>query len=246
MAVGERGERRHLGDQPDRRHVALLRVVDALGVGVEGREGADAREQHAHRVGVVAEGLEEVLDVLVDEGVVGDVEDPPLELLLGRQLAEDQQVRHLEIARVLAELLDRDPAVLEDALLAVDERDRRAARRGVRERRVVGHEAEVVVGDLDLAEVHRPDGPVRDLHLVGLAGAAVGDGQRVGVSGRDVAVLGLSLLFGRHRPLLYVKFFLSHAFSQLARIYPMSRRAIAARPTTTISARSRGWESLRP
>jgi hypothetical protein len=36
-------------------------------------------------VRVVAEALEEVLEVLVDVGVVGDVVRPPLELRLGRQ-----------------------------------------------------------------------------------------------------------------------------------------------------------------
>ena len=100
VAVGERGQRRHLRDQPDRRHVALLLVVDLLRVRVEGRQRADPGEQHPHRVGVVAEALEEVLDVLVDEGVVGDVVDPALELRLGRQLAEDQQVGDLEVGRL--------------------------------------------------------------------------------------------------------------------------------------------------
>ena len=99
VPVGEGGEGRHLGDQPDRRHVALFGVVDLLGVGVEGRERADAGEQHPHRVGVVAEALEELLEVLVDVGVVGDVEDPAVELRRGRQLAEDQQVGDLEEGR---------------------------------------------------------------------------------------------------------------------------------------------------
>ena len=54
-----------------------------------------------------------------------------------------------------------------------------AAGRGVGEGRVVGHQAEVVVGDLDLAKVHRADRAVRDRQLVGLAGAVVGDGERL-------------------------------------------------------------------
>ena len=106
MAVGEGGQRRHLGDQADRRHVALLLVVDLLRGGVEGRERPDRGEQHSPRVGVVAEGLGQLLDVLVDEGVVGDVIDPAIELGLGGELAEDQQVGDLEVGGVLAELLD--------------------------------------------------------------------------------------------------------------------------------------------
>ena len=69
--------------------------------------------------------------------------------------------------------------MLEDPGLAVDVGDRRSARGGVRERRVVGHQAEVVLGDLDLAQVHRADRPVGDLELVGLAGPVVGDRERV-------------------------------------------------------------------
>jgi hypothetical protein len=63
-------------------------------------------------VGVVTEPLEELLDVLVDEGVVGDVEDPALELGLRGKLPEDEQVGDLEVARVLAQLLDRVAAML--------------------------------------------------------------------------------------------------------------------------------------
>ena len=97
---------------------------------------------------------------------------------VGRQLAEDEQVGDLEVARLLAELLDRVAPVLEDPGLAVDVGDRRAAGGGVGERRVVGHQAEVVLGDLDLAQVHRPHRAVGDRQLVGLAGAVVGDRQR--------------------------------------------------------------------
>ena len=58
--------------------------------------------------------------------MVGDLEDPLVELGLGGQLAVDQEVGHLEVCRLLAELLDRVAAVLEDPGLAVDEGDRAA------------------------------------------------------------------------------------------------------------------------
>ena len=57
VPVGERGERRHLRDQPDRLDVAVLRVLDLVGVRVERRQRADRAEQHPHRVRVVAEAL---------------------------------------------------------------------------------------------------------------------------------------------------------------------------------------------
>ncbi len=179
VPVGERRQRRHLGDQPDRRHVALLGIVDVLGVWIEGRQRPDLGEQHPHRMGVVAEALVELLDVLVDEGVVDDVEHPAPQLRLGRQLAEDEQVGDLEIARVLTELLDGNPAMLEDPRLAVDVGDRRAAGGGVEEGRVVPHQPEVVVVDLDLAQIHGADGAVGDLELVVPARSVVGDRKRV-------------------------------------------------------------------
>src|SRR3954447_13879564 len=194
VAIGPGREGGDLGDQPDRRHVALLRVVDVLRVRIEGRERADVRQQHAHRVGVVAESLVQLLDVLVGEGVVGDVVDPALELGGRRELAKDQEVSDLEVGGVLAELLDGDAAVLEDSLLAVDEGDRRTTGGGVGEGRVVAHEAEVVIRDLDLAKIHRLDGSVVDLDLVELSGPVVGDAE--GVAGGRAVPVGLRLCLG--------------------------------------------------
>ena len=201
MPVGVGGQRRDLGDQPDGGHVALFRVVDLLRVGIEGGERADAREQHPHRVGVVAEALEQVLEVLVDVGVVGDVEGPALELRLGRQLAPDQQVGDLEEGRVLAQRLDRVAAVFEDPGVAVDVGDRGSTGGGVGEGRVVGHHPEFVLVDLDLAQVEPADGAVGDRQLVGLAGAVVGDGQSVRLVRNPVLGTGVSrLLLGGHHP----------------------------------------------
>ena len=60
-AVGGGGQRGHLGDQPDDLLVAGLDVEDVFGVEVEGGQRGDGRDQHAHRVGVVVESLEEAL-----------------------------------------------------------------------------------------------------------------------------------------------------------------------------------------
>jgi hypothetical protein len=49
-------------------------------------------------VGVVVEAIHEPLaEVLVDVGVVPDLVGPALELVNGRQLAMDEQVRHLQV-----------------------------------------------------------------------------------------------------------------------------------------------------
>ena len=80
-AVGRGRQRRHLGHEPDDLLVPDLGVADGLGLGVEGRQGGDGRREDAHRMGVVVEALDEPLPhVLVDEGVVGDLVAPRLEL----------------------------------------------------------------------------------------------------------------------------------------------------------------------
>src|SRR4029077_6415443 len=47
-------------------------------------------------------------------------------------------------------------------------------------RRVIGEQAEVVTGNLDLAQVEGPDGTVGDRQVVTAAGPAVGNMQRSG------------------------------------------------------------------
>ena len=73
VAEDEGGDRRQLREEPNALQVAALGVADPLRVRVEGREGADGAEEHAHRVRVVAEALEELLHVRVDVRVEPDV-----------------------------------------------------------------------------------------------------------------------------------------------------------------------------
>ena len=193
VAERERRERRHLRDQPDHVEVAELLVVDLVRVGIERRQRAGRREQHPHRVRVVAEALHEALDVLVHERVDRDLVRPLVELRLVGQVAVHEQVGDLEVGRLLGQLLDRIAAVLEHPGLAVEEGDRGAARRGVHERGVVGHDPEVVLVDLDVAQGGGAHRPVLDGDLVGLARAVVGDGQRVGGRGDTSSVAALFL-----------------------------------------------------
>ena len=81
MAEEERGDGRHLGEQANLLHPAVDRVLNVLGVGVEGRQRADGAEEHAHGVRVVAESLEKLGDVGVDVGVVLDVVLPLRQLV---------------------------------------------------------------------------------------------------------------------------------------------------------------------
>src|SRR5712691_1569005 len=123
------------------------------------------------------EAVHELLDVLVDPRVVGDLPRPLVERLPGRQLASEEEIRDLEERRLLGELLDRIAAIPEDPLVAVDEGDRAPGGRRVHEGRVVGEEPEVVGPRPDLTQVHRSNRAVGDRQLVGLAGAVVQDRQ---------------------------------------------------------------------
>ena len=120
--------------------------------------------------------VHESLDVLVHHRVHRDVVVPHLQVLVVRQLALDDQVGGLEIRALLGQLLDRIAAVTQDALVAVDVRDTALARSRVGERRIVGHQAEIVGTRLDLSQVHRSDRAELDGNLVLLPRAVIGDG----------------------------------------------------------------------
>ena len=122
---------------------------------------------------VVVEGVHELLQALVDHRVVGDVIHPLVVLFPIGQLAVEQQIRDLGVRALLRELLDRVAAVLKDALVAVDERDPALAGGRIHERRVVGHQSEVVGPGLDLPQVDRANRAVGDREFVRLARAPV-------------------------------------------------------------------------
>src|SRR6185503_181922 len=179
MAEDERRERGHFGQQPDDRDVALIGILDVLGFGVERRQRRDRRGEHRHRMRVIAEAAHEFLDVFVHVRVERDVVHPLVVVLLARQLAVTQQPRDLEESGLVRELLDGIAAIPQDALVAVDERDRALARRCVHEGGVVRHQAELVGLHLDLSQIHRADRRVA-------FGAWLEHGDRVRLAGTTV------------------------------------------------------------
>ena len=141
VSVGCGGERRQFRDESHDLLHAVISVVDVFRLGIERRQCCDRRHQHAHRVRVVVETFEKSLaDVLVDVGVIRDLVHPRVVLLGRRQLAVDQQIRDLEIRRLLGQLLDRIAAVAQDALFTVELGDRRRSR---------GSGAEAGIGEPD-------------------------------------------------------------------------------------------------
>jgi len=137
-SVTHRSDGRRFRDEAQRLLGQRVGIVDVFCVGVEGAERRGGRHEHAHRVRVVVEAVDEPLaHVLVDHRVVRDVKGPLLELRVGRQFAVQQQVGDFEEGRLLRKLFDRITAIAQDARVAVEVGDRRLARGGGEKRRVV-------------------------------------------------------------------------------------------------------------
>ncbi len=174
VLVRRRRDRRELGDHAVRENLAVPVVVDVGRVVVEGRERSDDRRDHRHRVRVVVEPAIEPEDPLVQHRVARDRGRERLELLAARQFAFLQQVRDLEEARVLGQLLDRVAAVEQDARVAVDVGDGARRRRGRHEAGVVGEDALVLGQRADVERV-RPDGADEGGEFARAAGGPVGE-----------------------------------------------------------------------
>ena len=132
------GDGRQLREQAQGGDLHLLLVEGVQRVLVEGRQRADRRGEHRHRVRVAREPVEEQLQVLVQQRVPADPLVELAQLVGGRQLAVDQQVGDLEEAGLLGQLVDRIAAVAQDPGVTVDVGDLRGARRRVHEADVEG------------------------------------------------------------------------------------------------------------
>src|SRR5215218_9300923 len=92
--------------------------------------------------------------------------------------------------------------MLQNPLLPVDVSDGAPATRRVGVTRVVGHEAEVVFVDLDLPEVHSPDGAVSYLDVIALARTIVRDRKTIRPRGSRTPPITRALrLFSQPVPL---------------------------------------------
>src|ERR1700682_1366513 len=100
----------------------------------------------------------EARQLLVHHRVIGDVLGELRQLARIRQLAEQQQKSDLKVGRLLRGLIDRGAAVEQNALVAVDIGDCRAAARGAAEawieRTISGLVEELT--DVDNIETERP------------------------------------------------------------------------------------------
>src|SRR5262245_6344148 len=101
---------------------------------------------------IVVEAIHELLDVFMNKGVMRDVPGPVGQLRLGWKLAVQDEVSHLEIVALLRQLLDGVAAVAQNTLITINEGDLAPAGSRVHEGRIIGHQTEVIVRDLYLAQ----------------------------------------------------------------------------------------------
>ena len=121
--VGHGHQRRHFGNQTDRRNLAVLRVVDVSTVMVEGRQCPHQAGHDGHGVGIAAETAQEELHLFVDHGVVGhSLGELCLALRVG-QVAVEQEVTGLHKVAIGCQLLNRVAPVQQFALVAIDVSD---------------------------------------------------------------------------------------------------------------------------
>ena len=132
------GDGGQLGQQPDRGQLHLVVVQRIQRVLVVGAQSVDGTGQHRHRMGVTREAVEEPLEILVQQRVPLDLGGEFGQLGRGRQLSVDQQVADLDEIRLLGQLVDRVPAVAQDAGVTVDVGDGTLGRGGVDEALVEG------------------------------------------------------------------------------------------------------------
>ena len=152
--------------------------VGGVGLGIERGHGGKAGRHHSHRVSVVAECRDEVLEAIMICGVLHDLLGEAAKLLCCRQLTVDQEECGLKEVGAISELLDGVATVLKDALLTVDERDLGGAVDSVHVGRVIGA-GYSTCGALYLGKIGRVDCTILNDELVALACAVINDGQGV-------------------------------------------------------------------
>src|SRR5256885_16954397 len=104
--------------------------------------------------------------IFFNESLMRDVPGPVLQLGFRWELAVQQQVSDYEVGAFLGKYIDRDSAIFENSLVAVDERNPAFAGSSVHESRIVSHQTKVIIGDFDLAQIQRLDGFVLDRQFV--------------------------------------------------------------------------------
>ena len=156
----------------------LLQVVD-LGA-VEGRvslwveRGHSSNEgrHHSHGVSIMAESLDELVEIVIVGGVLHDFSLKVSRLFLAGQFSEDQEEGGLQEGALLSELFDGDASVFEDTFVTIDEGYSGYAVHGIH----IGwveRSSDISCSVLDFSEVGGVDSTVLDGQGVLFSGSVV-------------------------------------------------------------------------
>jgi hypothetical protein len=119
-------------------------------------------------MGIVAEGSDKLLQVMMVSTVLHDLSGEGMQLLLRWELAVDQQKADLQESGPISQLLNRIATVLKDTLITVDVGDLGDAAHGVHVGGVIRPSDSASLA-LDIAQVCRVDRAILNSQLVGLA-----------------------------------------------------------------------------
>ena len=150
VVIGIGPDGRHFGNQPVGGHATLLHIVDIGAVMVEGGQRADHADHDRHRVGAAHKALVKAGQLFMQQGVAADVIGERLLLLHGRQLAVEQQIADLHVIAAHRQVLNRIAAMQQNALVAVNKGNVRAAGPGGRKTGVIGQPALLRVQRFDI------------------------------------------------------------------------------------------------
>src|SRR2546427_5022499 len=102
-------------------------------------------------MGIMMEAVDELLDIFMDNRVIGNIMRPMVELGLGGKLAVEDQIGSFEIRALLRNLFDRIAPVTQNSLIPVDVSNFALTGRGIHKAGVITHQT-VILSDLDLVQ----------------------------------------------------------------------------------------------
>ena len=113
----------HLGDQAVRGDLTVLGIIDVQRVVVEGRQRANYATHDGHRMGIAAETVEEVANLLMHHGVILHGADELIALFCGGQFAVQQGVTHFQVVGLAGQFLDGVAAMQQLAHFTINKGD---------------------------------------------------------------------------------------------------------------------------